>query len=116
MSSPPVRLVMIRLLQNSSVTAEVIGAGHIATGQPVRAFRGAAEPRIKRVAGVQLLVVRYQRGLCVIEMPDIVLGRICRVPPVEQVPHALLDLAAVIALRYNIVLMENMAEEMTAVE
>ena len=58
----------------------------------------------------------HQRRLCMIEMPDIVLGRIFGATSVKQVPHLLLDRQTIMSLRHYIILVEHVAEEVAIVE
>ena len=116
MSSPPVRPVMTDPVQSQASQPSYRLPTVLLPGAQCAHFVVRPIPRIERIAGIKLFVVRHLHGLCAIEVSDIVLGRICCAPPVEQFPHALLDLAAVVSLRHNIVLMEDVAEEMSAVE
>ena len=51
-----------------------------------------------------------------IKMPNVMLGWIFGAALIEQFPHALLDGLAIVSLRHDVILMEDMAEEVTIVE
>ena len=51
-----------------------------------------------------------------IEMPNVMLGRIFGAALIEQFPHPLLDGLAIVSLRHDVILMKDMAEEVTIVE
>jgi hypothetical protein len=72
-------------------------------------------PGIERIAGIERPIV-YQRRLCMIEVPDIVLGPIFGTALVKHAPHPLLDRLAIMSFRHDVVLMEYMAEKMAIVE
>jgi hypothetical protein len=82
----------------------------------MHAFRGSPDARIEGVARIQLFVVGHQSWLRIVKMADIVLGWVFRATQVEQLPHALLDRLAIVALRDDVVLVEHMAEEVAVVE
>jgi hypothetical protein len=80
------------------------------------AFGGAADARIEGVAGIKLLVVLHQGGFGVVKVANVVFCRIFGSSVVEQYPHPLLKGLAVRALRHDVVLVEDVAEEVTVVE
>jgi hypothetical protein len=58
----------------------------------------------------------HQRRLCVIQMPDIVLGRIFGTARIKQAPHLLLDRLAIMPFRHDVILVEDMTKEMAIIE
>ena len=100
----------------SAVATEIPVARGVGPHQPMHAFGLASDARIEHVARVEFLVVTDQCWLGMVKVTDIVLCRIFGAALVEQRPHALLDLHAVVPLRHDVVLVEDVAEEVPVVE
>ena len=73
-------------------------------------FGGPTDARIEAVAGIKALVVIDERRLCLVQVADIVFGRILRAARVQQCPHSMLEFERVVALADNVVLMKHMTE------
>ena len=82
----------------------------------MRAFRGLADAGIQTVGGIELAVEPGQFWLSLIEMTDIVLGRVFSAALVEQAPHLVLQRHTIVALLHHVILVEDVAEEMTVIE
>jgi hypothetical protein len=65
--------------------------------------------RIEAVGEVERPVVVHQPRLRVVQMADVVFGRILRAPLIEDAPHLMLDLHRAEDLFYNVVLMKDVA-------
>jgi len=77
---------------------------------PTRVLGGPTDPGIEAVAGIKALVMIKQCRLCVVEVTDIVLGRIFGAACIEQFPHPALDSDRIIALRDDVVSEEGKLE------
>jgi hypothetical protein len=60
-------------------------------------FGRPANAGIEAVAGIQPPIVFNQRRLCVVQMADVMLGRILRTARIQQFPHAMLKFSRVVA-------------------
>src|SRR5690606_20346740 len=65
---------------------------------PMHAFRGLADAGVHAVCGVELPIKARELRLGVIEMTDIVFGRVFGTALVKQAPHLMFDSDAVVAL------------------
>jgi hypothetical protein len=75
-----------------------------------------SDARIEAIAGIKAFVVILQRGLRIVQVTDIMFGRIFGAPLVEKLPDLMLDIHSVVALLYNVILMKHLAEEVTVIE
>ena len=73
-------------------------------------------PGFRLLVGVERAVEVGERGLGVVEVADVVLGRVLGAAGVEQLPHGVLEREAVVALLHHVVLVEDVAEEVAVVE
>ena len=83
---------------------------------PVFLLAGFANDEKETVGRIGILIESLQIRLGMIQMADVVLGRILRAARVEQLKQRMLEGEAVVALLHHVVLMEDVAEEMTVVE
>src|SRR5262249_19750607 len=83
---------------------------------PVREFGRPADARVEAIAGVQAPIVFNERRLRVVQMADVVFGRILRTARVQQFPYARLKFERVMAFSDDVVLVENVAEEVAIIE
>ena len=57
-----------------------------------------------------------ERGLCEVQMPDVVLRGILRASRIEDFPHLMLDLHRIEPFFHEIVLVHDMTEEVAVIE
>jgi hypothetical protein len=74
---------------------------------PVHALGSVTDSRIEAVAGIEAPVVLNERGLCHVEMTDIVFGGILCSARIQQFPHTMLRLERVVAFADYIILMKR---------
>jgi hypothetical protein len=72
--------------------------------------------RIEAVARIETSVVRHDRGLRLVEMTDVVLGRILRAALIEERSHAVFEVGGAVAFADDVVLMEDVTKEMSVIE
>jgi hypothetical protein len=82
----------------------------------VHQLGGPADTGIEAVARVKAAIVIDQRRLRLIEVANIMFGRVLRTAPVQQFPHATLEFHRVVAFADNIILMKYMTEKMSVIE
>jgi hypothetical protein len=82
----------------------------------MKVLKSSADPGIEAVGGIELFVVVEQRRLCIVEVSDIVLGRIFPASCVQQFPHPLFQLDRIVAFAHDIVLVKHVTEEVPVIE
>jgi len=82
----------------------------------LRKLRSLPNTRIEAVARIELLIEPGERGFRVIKMADIVLGRILRATAVEQCPHSVLDVEAVMAFLHDVVLVKDVTQKVAVIQ
>jgi len=76
----------------------------------------SAHASIEAITRIETSVVLHDRGLRLVEMTDVVLGRILRAALIEQRPHAVFEVGGAVAFADDVVLMEDVAKEMPVIE
>ena len=83
---------------------------------PPRALRSTTNAGIKAVARIKVLVVIDECRLCIVQVANVVLGRIFRATCIQQLPHPMLQFERVVAFANNVVLMEDVTEKVSVIQ